>query len=394
MKQLVLNPVENFPYLISKDLHDNVTGLYVSDKIKTDEIVKNSIIGFSGREHENNDVHKIYSEWKETLNVKNFSMRLLSGLHAHTVLFMGLGNIGDTVMILPVEAGGHFSTKKILERLGYRVIEAVPDCKNLKIDFEKTLYLINKEKPSLIFIDRSEGIYYENFTELIKNINYDCGTMFDASQYLTNILMGDFLSPFDMGFDLMMSTLHKNFPGPQQAMVCSKYDNVYWDKALYAVGNYVSNIHVKNIYLAGSIIANKDILSKYSKQMLQNSIQLEKELYNFGLPVILKDEGKAPTHHIWINFNDKNKSFEFYKKMEKCGLLVNYRTLPYSLGQGIRMGTSASTLQGLNTKNVSDLALLIHKIYISDEINKALISECQKYIDTLLPLGQRSEKNE
>lgn len=387
MKQLILNPVENIPHLITNHTYQDVQGLYVSDKLKTDEIVKSSIIGFSGRESANKDVHRIYSDWKAVLGVDNFSMRLLSGLHAHTVLFMGLGNIGDTVLILPVEAGGHFSTKKILKRLGYNVIEAVPNCKSYAIDFEKTLQLIKVKKPNFIFIDRSEGIYYEDFTDLIKNVNDECGTMFDASQYLTNILMKDFKNPFDMGFHLMMSTLHKNFPGPQKAMVCSRTNNIYWENALYAVNNYVSNIHVQHIYEAGDILENKTLLSKYSKKMLENSINIEMKLAEFDVPVILKEKNKTPTHHIWINFNNKDKAFDFYKKMEKCGLLVNYRNLPYELGFGIRMGTSAATIQGINAINQNDLAILISKIYKSKLVDDKLISDCQDFINSLEPLN-------
>lgn len=386
IRQLILNPVENVPHLITNNTYKDIQGLYVSDKLKTDEIVKSSIIGFSGRESANKDVHKIYSDWKTALGVKNFSMRLLSGLHAHTVLFMGLGNIGDTVLILPIEAGGHFSTKKILERLGYNVIEAVPDYKNYAIDFEKTLQLIKLKKPKFIFIDRSEGIYYEDFTNLIENIGENCGTMFDASQYLTNILMKDFKSPFDMGFNLMMSTLHKNFPGPQKAMVCSKDNNIYWQNALYAVNNYVSNIHVEHIYMAGDVLKNKELLSNYSKQMLENSVKIEMKLAELDVPVILKEHDKTPTHHIWMNFNDKDKAFDFYKKMERCGLLVNYRNLPYGLGFGTRMGTSAATIQGINGNNQNDLAFLISRIFKSKTIDEHIISDCQDFINSLIPL--------
>lgn len=387
IKQLILNPVENLPQLITNNTHKNIHGLYVSDKIKTDEIIKSSIIGFSGRRKENYDVRKIYADWKVALDVKNFSMRLLSGLHAHTILFMGLGNIGDTVMILPVEAGGHFSTKKILERLGYNVIEAVPDYENYAIDMEKTLQIINRVTPKFVFIDRSEGIYYEDFTELLKCVDKRCGTMFDASQYLTNIIMKDFKSPFDMGFDLMMSTLHKNFPGPQKAMICSKDNNIYWQKALYAINNYVSNIHVENIYMAGDILAKNELLSEYSKKMLLNSIKIEINLNELGVPVVLKQHGKIPTHHIWITFDNKDKAFDFFLKMEQCGFLVNYRKLPYNLGYGIRMGTSAATLQGINENNQRDLSLLIFKIYNSKRISKQTISNCQDFINSLVPLS-------
>lgn len=395
INQLILNPVENLPHLITENTYRDSQGLYVSDKVKTDEIIKSSAIGFSGRNNANENVRKIYSDWKDALGVECLSMRLLSGLHAHTVLFMGLGNIGDTVMILPVEAGGHFSTKKILERLGYKVIEAIPDYASFGVDFDKTLQLINREQPQFIFIDRSEGIYYEDFTDLIRHLKHDCGTMFDASQYLTNILMNDFKSPFDMGFDLMMSTLHKNFPGPQKAMVCSIENSIYWSNVLYAVNNYVSNIHVEHIYTAGAILNKKELLSIYSRKMLENSIEIELNLNKLDVPVVLKERSRTPTHHIWIDFNSQDKAFDFYKKMEQCGFLVNYRKLPYDLGYGIRMGTSAATLQGVNETNYKDLSLLISRIYRSPQINSKIISDCQDYINSLSPLsytlGARNE---
>ena len=160
--QLILNPVENLPYLFDIVIPDELKGLYVSDKLKTENIVQNSKIGFSGRDNINFEIRTIYKQWGERLNVKHLSMRLLSGLHAHIILFMGLGKIGDTILLLPECAGGHYSTKKILTRLGYHVIEMIPDMKNYCVDIIKTKELISQIKPDFIFVDRSEGIYYED----------------------------------------------------------------------------------------------------------------------------------------------------------------------------------------------------------------------------------------
>ncbi len=138
--------------------------------------------------------------------------------------------------------------------------------------------------------------------------------------------------------------------------------------------------------MAGDILNKRNLLNEYSKLMIENSVEIEKKLVEFGLPVILKDSAKVPTHHIWINFNNKEKAFEFYKKMEQCGFLVNYRNLPYNLGYGIRMGTSAASLQGINKKNRDVLATLISKINDSSFINENLIQECQNFINSLKPL--------
>lgn len=83
MLELILNPVENLPYLFNIEVPDKLKGLYVSDKVKNEEMVRNSKIAFSGRENINLEVRKIYKKWQEQLNAKHLSMRLLSGLHAH-----------------------------------------------------------------------------------------------------------------------------------------------------------------------------------------------------------------------------------------------------------------------------------------------------------------------
>lgn len=386
MVQLILNPVENLPGLFETQIDKKIQGLYISDKYKTDENVKLSKIGFSGRTNYSDMIHDVYNSWARQLDVDFLSMRLLSGLHAHIVLFMGLGKIGDTVLLLPEDAGGHYATKQILERLGYQVIEMVPDNNNYCIDIEKTKRQIMKYNPHLIFVDRSEGLYYEDFTELLDCIPEQCGTIFDGSQYLTNILMKDFKSPFSMGFNIMMSTLHKNFPGPQKALVCSKDNNLYWSRIQEAMSSYVSNLHAENILIAGEILKRQSLLKQYSKQMLRNSINLEACLYNQGIPVIRRNAQKIANQHIWLKPQTPDKSFEFFKHMEECGLLVNYRKLPYQLGYGIRMGTSAATLQGLNDQNITELSNLITQIYQSKIVSPNLVKEVQSFIQSLEPM--------
>ena len=386
MYQLILNPVENLPYLFDVNVPREIHGLYVSDKLKTDEIVRDSKIGFSGRSELNQEVQNIYQQWGEHLHAQHLSMRLLSGLHAHIILFMGLGKIGDTILLLPEIAGGHYATKKILERLGYQVVEMIPDFSNMCIDVGKTRQLIENTKPNFIFVDRSEGLYYEDFSDLLQDLPVTCGKIFDASQYLTNILEGDFPSPFDMGFDIMMSTMHKNFPGPQKALVCSRDDSIYWQRIADAMSSYVSSLHVENIILAGEILKCAALLEKYSSNMLTNNRLLEEYLLKYGIPVVERKDNRIHTHHLWLKFTKKQEAFDFYKKMETCGLLVNYRKLPYNLDMGIRMGTSAATLQGLNSNNVEQLAAFMAEIFQTKTVNDTLIKKVQLYISSFIPL--------
>ena len=118
-KSLILNPTENIS-LVANFIGDYefMSGLYVSDSnrdIANKETLK---VSFGGRGRASYDNRKINNKWADALNAESCSLRLLSGLHAHIAVFMSLGKIGETILLLPERAGGHFSSPKILDRLG------------------------------------------------------------------------------------------------------------------------------------------------------------------------------------------------------------------------------------------------------------------------------------
>ena len=101
-----------------------------------------------------------------------------------------------------------------MTRLGFNVHSFLTDTQHYKIDIPHSMEIIKSWKPNYIFVDRSEGLYYEDFS-WIREI--PCIKIFDASQYLANIMAKDYVNPFDMGFYLILTSLHKNYPGPQKA---------------------------------------------------------------------------------------------------------------------------------------------------------------------------------
>ncbi|WP_418616093.1 hypothetical protein, partial [Ruminococcus sp.] len=126
---LILNPTENIPMDFMKEFND-ITGLYISDNYRNEE----SKVIFAGRDIYTDRFYEYKRLWCNILKSADIDFRCLSGLHAHIITFMSLGNIGDTILLLPEEAGGHYSTENILNRLGYNVISAKIDYKNFSVD--------------------------------------------------------------------------------------------------------------------------------------------------------------------------------------------------------------------------------------------------------------------
>lgn len=380
---LILNPVENVPFPdILAPCSGFLHGLYNTDTERSLTEKYTSKLQFSGRNDITNDISQIYSRWADLLGGEKVSMRLLSGLHAHTVLFMAITDIGDKVLYLPEKAGGHTSGKAILERLGLTICELPYDVERHCIDVEKAKEVYDNFQPDVLFIDRSEGLIYEDFTELCRYCS--CYKIFDASQYLTNIICRDYKNPFDMGFDLILSTMHKNLPGPQRAFVCTKKDDEKWHRLRSHISKYVSNMHVFSIYSAGLILSHMDELESLSKNMLSNAISLDEELAKLDIPTISRfsENNEPPTHHCWIKPINREKTFKLYLDLEKLGILTNYRMLPYDIGYGLRLGMSGATMTGLRPYHTKQLAQIIRNVYING-FSEKLHQESKKFIKNI-----------
>lgn len=363
---LILNPTENIPWEFSNEL-SFTEGLYIPE----DSRDKESKVCFGGRSHLRDVMTNLYKSWENVLGAKASSFKLYSGLHAHIILFMALGNIGDKVMIIPESAGGHYATAQILRRLGLKVKECVPDYTHFCVDVPKTKELIVSWQPNFIFVDRSDGLYYEDFSWMNEYTNIY--KVFDASQYLSHIIAGDYKNPFDMGMDLILTTLHKNYPGPQKAAFFTKSHNKMWEQIESGLTAYVSNTHPLDIFKAVLTLPNIDIIRDYSQKILQNSFALEKSLSSYGVPVIKRDPTKLATQQIWLPVPNDDFGYQLFKRLEQMSLLTNYRSLPYHLGRGLRFGTAAATRQGLTPDSADSIGQLIAEAYSSETINKELI---------------------
>lgn len=357
---LVLNPVENFPFpgdiaVAAGFLH----GLYNTDKLRTRDEQVATDMQFAGRSDIARDSRLAYAAWARALGAADVTLRLLSGLQAHAVLFMALARPGQRVLQLPVGAGGHVVGSRILERLGLDVRQMVVNDRDMCVDLDRTLASCETDPPDFVFVDRSEGLVVEDFSPLTA-----CGavTIYDASQYLSNIIAGDHPNPFGSGFDLLVSSVHKNFPGPQKALLATREVDARWRQVLAGVSTYVSNMHVANTYAATLTLGRADWLMTYSKRMLACAVLLEDLLIENGVPAVVRPRDRVPTHHVWIREGSRERAFATFEALERCGLLTNYRKLPYSLGFGLRLGLSAAVRIGLQEADVPRLAELIATI--------------------------------
>src|SRR6266576_6421363 len=164
-ESIVLTPVDSLPFgLADRDRTSFLHGLYLTDKVRDKAARMDAVVQFGGREQTAEDLAKINRLFADAFGAAAGSLRLLSGLQAHAATFMSISAIGQTVMLLSEEAGGHFSTRAIFERLGLRTLDLPIDTQRMCVDRAATREMIRRERPEFIFVDRSEGLRYEDFS--------------------------------------------------------------------------------------------------------------------------------------------------------------------------------------------------------------------------------------
>jgi glycine hydroxymethyltransferase len=230
-------------------------------------------------------------------------------------------------MLLSEEAGGHFSTHAILQRLGLRTVDVPIDRANMCIHRTATLELIDRARPDFVFIDRSEGLRYEDFS-FIGGLSGPV-KVFDASQYLAPIITGRYENPLRWGFDLMLFSLHKSFPGPQKAGVVGRENGEVWGRLITGLSTLVSSSHAENTYLTGLSLLRNRSLEQYVGRLLATAVELEAQLARRGVAVVRRGDQGAddwpPTHHIWIRARSSEDAFAHYEHLAEAHVQTNYR---------------------------------------------------------------------
>lgn len=381
---LPLTPVDSYaPQRLPADAQ-YLAGMYATDKMRSKDDMLRAKILFAGRRRTTRDVNEVAGAWARALQAGGASLRVLSGLHAHVVLFMAIGNIGDAVLLLPERAGGHMSTRAILTRLGYHVIEICTDDRRQGIDLRATLRRAG-QRPRFVFIDRSEGLVYEDFGPLVRALP-DAIAVFDASQYLPQIMAGRYPHPFDMGFGLVLASLHKSFPGPQKAVLATREDDQTWRRIQRGMSTYVSSYHVEPTYAAGAALS-ATCAHEFTERLIETTLALEGELVTQGMPVVARPSGE-PTQHVWVRCSSHREALRAFSDLERVRVLTNFRSLPYGLGHGLRIGTTYLTGRGLKVPEAISCARILAAV-VKNGFSLAARHEVRRIAERITYEGRR-----
>ncbi|MEE8402820.1 MAG: serine hydroxymethyltransferase [Candidatus Hydrothermarchaeaceae archaeon] len=318
----------------------------------------------------------------------------VSGAVANLVAYSALVKYGDTVSGLSIMCGGHISHTHISAAgvMGLRDFPYPFDNDEMNIDVDRAKKAVLEKRPKLMIFGGSLFLFphpVEELREVADEI--DAYIMYDGAHVAGLIAGGKFQNPLKEGADVMTSSTHKTFPGPQGGMVmCKNYLKEKIDNAAFP--GLMSNHHLHHV--AGYAIAAaemKEFGRAYAGQMLKNSKALAQALYERGFNVLAEHNGFTESHQVVVDVSDIGNASEIAEDLEIANIIVNKNLLPWdSLERtkdpsGVRIGVQEVTRCGMKDREMDEIAEFMKNIAIdkadTEKIKKEVIELKKNFTD-------------
>ncbi|MDP3764418.1 MAG: serine hydroxymethyltransferase [bacterium] len=289
-----------------------------------------------------------------------------SGSIANLAAYLGVLELGDKVLAMSLEHGGHLThghkvsfTGKLFKFEHYGV------GKDGLLDYELILDQAKKFKPKLIVAGATAYpriIDFKKFKEIADAVG--AKLMVDLSHIAGLVIGGAHPSPLPYA-DIVTTTTHKTLRGPRGAIIISKQElseNI--DKAVFPGLQGGPQLHTIAAIGISLEEASQSNFKEYAEQVVKNSKALASELTNLGFSVV---SGGTDNHLMLVDVTPlKLTGDEAGKKLEEVGIVVNKNMIPFDPRKpwdpsGIRIGMPAVTTRGMKEEEMKKIAELIHK---------------------------------
>jgi len=333
---------------------------------------------------------------KKLFDVKFVNVQPHSGSQANMGVYKALLNIGDTILGMKLDHGGHLTHGKNVNFSGknYNVCSYSVRKDDEHIDYEEVERLAMEVKPKLIVAGASaysRTIDFKKFREIADKV--DAILMVDMAHIAGLVAAGEHPSPIPYAH-VVTTTTHKTLRGPRGGVIMTNDEEIAKkiDKAIFPGIQGGPLMHI----IAAKAVAFKQALEpefkEYQKQVVKNAKILAEVLNAGGLRVV---SGGTDNHMVLIDVkaNKNLTGAQVEKALGKAGITVNKNGIPYDtekpmVTSGIRIGSPAMTTRGMKEEEMKQIANFILQVVdnIDDDKKLTEIREQVKELCLKFPL--------
>jgi glycine hydroxymethyltransferase len=313
---------------------------------------------------------------KELFGADHANVQPHSGASANVAVYQAFTKPGDTVLAMSLPHGGHLTHGSKVNFSGkwFNIVSYGVREDNELIDYDQLRDLAIANKPKMICSGATAYPSLIDF-EKVRQICDEVGAIMwvDAAHFIGLVAGKAIPSPVPYA-DVVSFTTHKVLRGPRGGMILTKAEHAAAiDKAVFPGiqgGPIMSAV-------AGKAVALKECAQpayqKYAKDVIVNAKALAAGLEAEGMRAV---SGGTETHLALIDI----RSIGVHGKVadERCGLAgisLNKNSIPYdpeapSVTSGIRVGSPATTTQGMGETEMKTIANLIARAVKNEDESK------------------------
>ncbi|HIE33718.1 MAG TPA: serine hydroxymethyltransferase [Candidatus Altiarchaeales archaeon] len=300
----------------------------------------------------------------------------ISGVVANLAAYHALTDFGDKIIGLSIQSGGHISHTRVSAAgvIGLKNISYIFDNDEMNIDVQKSKDIILKEKPKIMMLGASLFLFPHPVSELRELADeIDSYIVYDAAHVAGLIAGGKFQKPFREGTDVVTSSTHKTFPGPQGGMIlCKESTADRIDNSAFP--GLASNHHLHHV--AGLLVALSEMKKfgkGYASQIIKNSKTLAQAMFELGFNVLCEHKNFTESHQVVIDVSEIGGGKFVVESCEDANIIMNKNLLPWDSlkdtenPSGIRLGVAELTHIGMKESEMKEIAELIKKVAIDKQ---------------------------
>jgi glycine hydroxymethyltransferase len=310
---------------------------------------------------------------KSLFGAEHANVQPHSGASANVAVYQAFTKPGDTVLAMSLAHGGHlthgspvnFSGKWFnIESYGVRQ-------DNELIDYDQLRDQAVRTKPKMICSGATAYPSLVDFAK-IREICDEVGAIMwvDAAHFIGLVAGKAIPSPVPFA-DVVSFTTHKVLRGPRGGMILAKAEHAAAiDKAVFPGmqgGPIMSAVAGKAIALAECATP---AYQKYAKDVIVNAKALAAALETEGMRAV---SGGTETHLALMDIRSTGINGKVAD--ERCGaagIVMNKNSIPYDpekpgITSGIRVGSPATTTQGMGVEEMKQIASLISRAIKTDD---------------------------
>ncbi len=312
------------------------------------------------------------------------------GANANFAAYQALINLGDTVLGLSLDNGGHLTHGSPVNFSGkyYNVVAYGVDPETERIDYDEMERLAKEHRPKLIVGGASAYPRIIDF-ERMREIADEVGAylMIDMAHIAGLVATGAHPSPVPYAH-VVTSTSHKTLRGPRGGFILSNDEEIATkiNKAVFPGSQGGPLMHV----IAGKAVAfgeaQKPAFKEYIDHVVENAARMGEGMIDAGLRLV---SGGTDNHLCLVDLTASDVTGKDAEKLlERVGLTVNKNTIPNEqrspfVTSGIRVGTAAATTRGFTAEEFFTIGQLIGKTVFNAQ-NEAKLDEIAHEVSTLI----------